>query len=292
MHIFVDFEMHPVSRARKEARRIASNEIIQFGAVKYDDDLHEVDRFCCLVKPWYVDRFDPIVLGLTHIRPEQLKKADNFCSVFREFIHWCEAEGRNYTIYSWNNIDKVVIEKEVVLKKFRVNEATKYMFSHWVDYQKEFTEICGAASIISLANATKVAGTPLNGKAHDALVDAIDMAEVYKVMKSGPDMEPFYKEFKNLIQSRTTVLRTAKYEYRLETERGSTLSFNVYRVPNNNEEKLIRIPVEWCEGECRLVTILAQSDDEEEVDIDFRQEIDEEFVYFYVPDEKKSQEEM
>lgn len=287
MHIFVDFEMHPVSRARKEARRIASNEIIQFGAVMFDDNLNEVDRFCCLVKPWYVDRYDPVVLGLTHIRPEQLKKAENFCSVYRQFIHWCETYGRNYTIYSWNNIDKVVIEKEVVLKKFRESEATRYMFNNWVDYQKEFTQICGAASIISLANATKFCQARSNGKAHDALVDALDMAEVFRIMRSNPDMEPLYKEFRNLVQSRTTVLKTYKYEYRLETDRGSTLSFNVYKVPGKANEKLIRYPIEGSECGCRLVTILAQSEDEEEVEVDYRCEIDEEFVYYYVPDEKK-----
>lgn len=289
MYIFVDFEMHPVSRARKDARRIASNEIIQFGAVMFDDELNELDRFCCLVKPWYVDKFDPVVLGLTHIKPEQLKKADNFCSVYRQFIRWCETYGQNYTIYSWNSIDEVVIQKEIKLKKFRENASTRYMFANWVDYQKEFTDRCGAASIVSLANAMKVCNTPKNGKAHDALVDALDMAEIFKYMKNKPDMTALFKEFKNLIQSRTTVLKTYKYEYRLETDRGSTLSFNVYRVNGKANEKLIRIPVDECEGGCRLVTVLAQSEDEEEVEVDFRQEIDEEFVYFYVPDEKKNQ---
>ena len=52
-HIFLDFEMNPIPRSNKEARELASSEIIEIGAVKLDRDYQLVDWYSRYVKPDY-----------------------------------------------------------------------------------------------------------------------------------------------------------------------------------------------------------------------------------------------
>ena len=42
--VFVDFEMNPIGRDQKEARRICKGEIIEIGAVKIDEDGKDRDK--------------------------------------------------------------------------------------------------------------------------------------------------------------------------------------------------------------------------------------------------------
>ena len=51
--VFVDFEMNPIGRDQKEARRICKGEIIEIGAVKIDEDGKEISSYKEYVLPEY-----------------------------------------------------------------------------------------------------------------------------------------------------------------------------------------------------------------------------------------------
>ena len=51
--VFVDFEMNPIGRDQKEARRICKGEIIEIGAVKIDEDGNEISSYKEYVLPEY-----------------------------------------------------------------------------------------------------------------------------------------------------------------------------------------------------------------------------------------------
>ena len=44
--IFVDLEMHPIPRSLKEERKICTQEIIEIGAVKLNEENEEISSFC------------------------------------------------------------------------------------------------------------------------------------------------------------------------------------------------------------------------------------------------------
>ena len=74
--IFVDLEMHPIPRILKEERKICTQEIIEIGAVKLNEENEEISSFCEFVKPGYVSKIYSKFQKLTGIRTEDIAFAD------------------------------------------------------------------------------------------------------------------------------------------------------------------------------------------------------------------------
>ena len=95
--IFVDLEMHPIPRSFKEERQICTQEIIEIGAVKLNEQNKETDSFCEFVHPAYVQKIYAKFQKLTGITTEDVAEASVLADVLTRFIDWC---GEDYTIYS------------------------------------------------------------------------------------------------------------------------------------------------------------------------------------------------
>ena len=100
-HIMIDLEMNKIKKQYREDKKL-SNELIEIGAVKMDDDFNEVDRYQTYVMPDY-GKMDPHIIKLTGITDDKLEGAPRFKEAMCDFEKWIG--GGAVTFYSWSLAD-------------------------------------------------------------------------------------------------------------------------------------------------------------------------------------------
>lgn len=78
------------------------NEIIEVGAVKLDGNLQTVATFSKFICPVASKKIRSKIKELTHIENDDLKDADSFKTVMREFAEWC---GDDFLLLTWGDTD-------------------------------------------------------------------------------------------------------------------------------------------------------------------------------------------
>lgn len=174
--IFVDLEMHPIPRSFKEERQICTQEIIEIGAVKLNEQNKETDSFCEFVHPAYVQKIFAKFQKLTGITTEDVAEASVLADVLTRFIDWC---GEDYTIYSWSDSDIWQIMNETRLKNLTDLPGLTYMYNNWRDFQQEFSELLHFEKVMNLGRAVNLAGLDFSGREHDGLADARMTSHLY-----------------------------------------------------------------------------------------------------------------
>lgn len=193
VHIFVDFEMNEIGKAYKEQRSICKREIIEIGAVKLDDSGREIDSFTQYVKPQY-GKITDYYARLTGITNEKVADAPHFLEAMERFYDWIGKA--DYTIYSWSDSDSRQISKEAVLKHGEGEKLCR-MLGRWVDYQVEFGKLLGIEKKVGLMDAVHAIGEQFEGHQHDALWDARNTADIYRISL---DREKFDQLMKPLVE--------------------------------------------------------------------------------------------
>ena len=176
--VFMDLEMKPVDKAFRHQRDICRQEVIEFGAVKLGEDLMEADSFRRLVKPQF-GPIPPRYEQLTGISNADVADAADFETVLAAFAAWCaDAE----TVYAWSGSDLDQLRGEVRMKDiaFPLEE----LAGKWADFQKIFTRAVGLKRELSLEQAVNIANISFEGHQHDALWDARNTAELFRIYKS------------------------------------------------------------------------------------------------------------
>ena len=87
VHIVIDLEMNPVNKTFKDVRRYTTDEVIEIGAVKLDDDYKQVDEFQCYVRPQYGE-ITKHITKLTGITQETVADKPLFPEAFQNFMDW------------------------------------------------------------------------------------------------------------------------------------------------------------------------------------------------------------
>ena len=182
MRIFLDLEMNGISKQYSDMRKICGREVIEFGAVKINDEYAQIDSFRSYVKPQYNDRIDRFITNLTGIKDADVEGAECFAHVLDAFVEWC---GTDYEIYSWSLNDLTQLVGEMEQKRIMVTEQFSYMSSHWNDLQQQYGEQLGISKLTKLSEAVWLAGLGFQGRAHTALADAIATADIYREMQKG-----------------------------------------------------------------------------------------------------------
>jgi inhibitor of KinA sporulation pathway (predicted exonuclease) len=174
--IFIDLEMNGIPEEREAERAICSTEVIEIGAVMLDENNREIRSFCRFVKPIYSEEIFPVIEELTGITTQMVAGEKTFEKVLPDFLSWC---GRDYLIYSWSSCDLWQLRHEIRLKNLRLSPGLKYMFSHWHDFQREFSSFFNIHRGLALEKAVAVSGIRYSGHAHDGLVDARATAQLW-----------------------------------------------------------------------------------------------------------------
>ena len=184
-YVFVDFEMNLIDSEHKQEMKICKNEILEIGAVKLDDEYNEIDSFKSYVKPVFGCMASRII-KLTGITDELLADAPLYEEAIGKFIEWCSDAD---VIYAWSENDLRQYRKEARLKSY-MHPQIEETISKWKDFQKEYAKMIGTSRRISLSDAVFYLGENFQGAEHDALWDARNTSEVFKLSK---DEEKFFK---------------------------------------------------------------------------------------------------
>jgi len=192
-YIVVDLEMNGVAEKYWTIKDMCHLEIIQIGAIMLDENYEEISSFNKYCKPVYNDEISKNYEYLTGITTETVAFAPLFETVFKEFVDWCASKEPDYRIYAWSNSDLLQVKTEMKVKNMVASEAEEYALNNWHDFQKEFDDLIGVSSAVSLNKALAYAGETFTGKAHNALTDARNTA---KLMKLVSDEENFKKTIK------------------------------------------------------------------------------------------------
>jgi inhibitor of KinA sporulation pathway (predicted exonuclease) len=191
VHIVIDLEMNPIKRALKDIRRFLQDEVIEFGAVKLDENYKQIDEFQSYVRPEFSE-ITPHITKLTGITNEKVADKNTFETEFQKFFDWIG--GWDMKIYSWSASDIKQLKNECnyKLKSFDVNR----MERQWIDIQKEFDDRIGLHNNLSLKDAVGAMNRDFEGTAHTALADAANTAAILALMQ---DDKAFFKTMQPVI---------------------------------------------------------------------------------------------
>lgn len=191
VHIVIDLEMNPVQRSLKDVRRFILDEVIEFGAVKLDENYKQISEFQSYVKPEHSE-ITKHITKLTGITNEIVADKNTFAIEFEKFFEWIG--GWDMKIYSWSPSDIKQLKNECSYKLpnfdvFRLEQ-------QWIDIQKEFDDRIGLHNSLSLKYAVGAMNRDFEGTAHTALADATNTAAILALMQ---DDEAFFKTMQPVI---------------------------------------------------------------------------------------------
>ena len=188
-HIVIDLEMNPISE-RPEISGICAQEIIEIGAVMLDDEFQEISSFRTYVKPQYNDGIQDNITTLTGITNDMVENAPYFNEAAGMFAQWCMGTGSDIKIYAWSESDYSQMIREMALKRYAVSENEAVVFGNkWTDFQNEFDAGIGFGKCTSLKSALEMAGIDFSGRQHDALDDARNTADLFRVFRGRRDAD-------------------------------------------------------------------------------------------------------
>ncbi len=175
-YIFVDFEMNPVHKSFADIREYCRQEIIEIGAVMLDEDYREISTYRQYVRPLY-GTVQPKITEITGITDDMLKDSPVFADAIGAFLDWC---GEDYEIYAWGDSDlRVLLGETDILPE--PDERLLDIDLVWFDFQQIFIDLLGLQNRISLQHAVGAAENSFNGKAHDAMWDAKNTADLFRL---------------------------------------------------------------------------------------------------------------
>lgn len=168
------------------------NEIIEFGAVKIDENMNIVDRFSMLIKPQIGKRISTRVKELTHISNEELKHSKNtFLHVSKMFKRF----SKDCIILTWGTTDiSTLIENyDYYLKSKRLDFLQKYI--NLQSYCEHCLNRVDPSKQMGLSAAAELLNIEYgDDKLHRALDDSILSYKCFKALYDEEKIKPFIKE--------------------------------------------------------------------------------------------------
>lgn len=191
-YIVMDLEFnYPETRYRSERNGIRLNEeITEIGAVKLDDDLKEVDRFQCYVKPTAYTKMNKQVQEVTDITTDMMWQGKPFEEAAPEFLAWCKAEeaagGGKAVFITWSGNDIVVLEDNMLYHGMEIDGLPEcydiqIMFDDQITQDGRNAALSYAIWKLDIKMDT----------AHDALNDAANTAEVLRRLDLSEGLEGY-----------------------------------------------------------------------------------------------------
>ena len=173
MYIVMDLEFNCSNNSyvsEKNGVRLP-NEIIEIGAVKLDDDLNEMDRFCSFIKPAVYTKINTEVKKLTDITNDMVYQGVEFPEAITKFLEWCE----DGDFITWSENDIIMIENNMMYYDLSIDNLPRCY-----DIQPIFSDqIMDEDRNYALSYALwKLDIKPETS--HDALNDALNTAEVLR----------------------------------------------------------------------------------------------------------------
>lgn len=204
-YVVVDLEMNKLDNQYTEEKKICNQEIIEIGAVMLDNGHQEISRFKTYVKPQYSEEIRDIITKLTGITTKMVKDAPVFEDAVKQFFGWCFSYDGECQVQAWSDSDLHQILAEIALKHYVINKKEQELIDNWMDFQNEYIVKLGLGRVVSLEKALNYAGIEFQGKQHDALDDAKNTADLFKIIRDNSLFEEHLHIVKEALESKPMV---------------------------------------------------------------------------------------
>jgi inhibitor of KinA sporulation pathway (predicted exonuclease) len=177
--VFFDFEMLCSNRGMA----FADMEAIRLGAVKYDLETEETLFFDRYIQPKQQKSLSEFCKKLTNIQDADLVDAQNFKSVFEEFLTWVGGVKRT-RFFSWSPSDLSRLKLDA--ESHEVSPATiKKIEQRYTDFQEIFTKRVSKTNH-SVENALALYDLKFEGDTHNPMYDAYNTLRIYLAFLNEP----------------------------------------------------------------------------------------------------------
>lgn len=204
-YVVVDLEMNKLDNQYTEEKKICNQEIIEIGAVMLDNGHQEISRFKTYVKPQYSEEIRDVITKLTGITTKMVKDAPVFEEAVKQFFGWCFSYDGECQVQAWSDSDLHQILAEIALKHYVINKKEQELIDNWMDFQNEYIVKLGLGRVVSLEKALNYAGIEFRGKQHDALDDAKNTADLFKIIRDSSLFEEHLHIVKEALESKPMV---------------------------------------------------------------------------------------
>ena len=183
------------------------NEIIEFGAIKLDQELKLVDRFHQIVRPQVGKRLNGKVRELTRISHEELAVGNPFLHVAKRFSQWA---GKDTTLLTWGTGDLLALldNYKYYTKKVQIPFLNRYL-----DLQSYVQNRLGLPSDkqLGLLPAAELLGISTEEAEHHRALEDCELAylclqKTYRGFGLSEEAQLADKEFFRKLTFKTTVL--------------------------------------------------------------------------------------
>ncbi|MCI8589222.1 MAG: exonuclease domain-containing protein [Clostridiales bacterium] len=174
-YIVLDMEWNqpPINKKPSMVPFPLVGEIIEIGAVKLDESLHECGRFKQYIKPVFYRRMQPYVKKITGISEKTIEDALPFEAVVADFLAWC---GQDFVFITWGPDDMPMLCDNLLAHKMDTSFIPDcYNLQHIYNAQTN-----GENRQWSLAAACEFLGIKQSMPGHDAFSDAYHTSLVCK----------------------------------------------------------------------------------------------------------------
>lgn len=169
--------------------RKGMNEIIEFGAVRLDEQLRETGSFSQLVRSVLGKKLHARVSALTHITNEDLKSGVPFAQSIRAFSDWVGEEPAVFL--SWSNTDLYVLMENLL---YFTKETKLPFLKQYADLQRfcQMQMKSEGHNQVSLLHAAQQMGIPVDeASLHRALDDCRLSAQCLRKTYDEARLKPF-----------------------------------------------------------------------------------------------------
>ncbi len=183
--IYIDFEMNMSNNKTK--KDMLDADIIAIGAIKYDTDTGEIEKFKSLIKPITNMNIFPHIEELTNITQEDVAKAPSYEEVMRSFKRWLGEFYKIEGIYTFGNLDFTCLNNtdKKSSQKYNHPRFVNNIKGLFVDIKDKYINYgIRCMNYISLKNLLECSNVEFYGDAHDPLYDAYNLFILDKTLEN------------------------------------------------------------------------------------------------------------
>ena len=174
--IYIDFEMNMSNNKTK--KDMLDADIIAIGAIKYDTDTGEIEKFKSLIKPITNTYIYPHIEELTNITQDDILEAPSYEVVMRKFKKWLGELYQIEGIYTFGNLDFTCFNNtdQKSSRKYNHPRFVNNIKDLFIDIKDKYINYgIRCINYISLKNLLDYANVEFYGDAHDPLYDAYNL---------------------------------------------------------------------------------------------------------------------
>jgi inhibitor of KinA sporulation pathway (predicted exonuclease) len=169
--IYVVFDLEATCWEKGKNR---PNETIEIGAVLVSDARVITGEFDRFIKPVKSPRLSPFCTELTSIRQEDVKSAEGFPEIIRDFLEWITNHDENFMLCSWGYYDRQQLQADCEL-----HGLDHSWLAHHISLKHQYAKIKKHKKLIGLNKALSIDFTGFEGTHHRGIDDARNLAKIF-----------------------------------------------------------------------------------------------------------------